>query len=76
MIEPLSGLEPETSSLPRKRSTAELERLIKKSQSIEIVISVSGRRGSNPRHSAWKADALPTELLPHFLLLVIFTLQM
>src|SRR5215212_1464562 len=24
----------------------------------------SGRRGSNPRHSAWKADALPTELLP------------
>src|SRR5512138_1365130 len=22
----------------------------------------SGRRGSNPRHSAWKADALPTEL--------------
>ena len=25
---------------------------------------VSGRRGSNSRHSAWKADALPTELLP------------
>ena len=24
----------------------------------------SGRRVSNPRHSAWKADALPTELLP------------
>jgi hypothetical protein len=24
----------------------------------------SGKRGSNPRHSAWKADALPTELLP------------
>ena len=24
----------------------------------------SGRRGSNPRPSAWKADALPTELLP------------
>ena len=24
----------------------------------------SGRRGSNPRHSAWKADALPIELLP------------
>src|SRR5690554_40498 len=29
------------------------------------VISKSGRRGSNSRHSAWKADALPTELLPH-----------
>jgi hypothetical protein len=25
----------------------------------------SGRRGSNSRHSAWEADALPTELLPH-----------
>jgi hypothetical protein len=25
----------------------------------------SGRRDSNPRHSAWKADAPPTELLPH-----------
>ena len=24
----------------------------------------SGKRGSNPRHSAWKADALPTELFP------------
>ncbi len=24
----------------------------------------SGRRGSNPRHSAWEADTLPTELLP------------
>jgi hypothetical protein len=24
----------------------------------------SGRRDSNPRHSAWEADALPTELLP------------
>ncbi len=26
--------------------------------------SASGRRGSNPRHQAWKACALPTELLP------------
>lgn len=25
---------------------------------------VSGKRGSNPRPSAWEADALPTELLP------------
>ena len=45
-----------TSSLPRKRSTPELHRLI-----------WSGRRGSNSRHSAWKADALPTELLPQYL---------
>ena len=26
----------------------------------------SGRRGSNPRPLAWKANALPTELLPQF----------
>ena len=24
----------------------------------------SGRRDSNSRHSAWKADSLPTEILP------------
>ncbi len=28
----------------------------------------SGKRGSNPRHSAWKADALPTELFPRSIL--------
>lgn len=27
----------------------------------------SGRRDSNSRQSAWKADTLPTELLPHAL---------
>ena len=27
----------------------------------------SGRRGSNPRHQAWKACALPAELLPRVL---------
>ena len=30
----------------------------------------SGRRGSNPRPTAWKAVALPTELLPHYILLL------
>lgn len=25
---------------------------------------LSGKRGSNPRPSAWEANALPTELLP------------
>ena len=52
-IEPMTGIEPVTSSLPRKRSTPELHRQ-----------KQSGRRNSNPRPSAWKADALPTELLP------------
>ena len=56
-IEPMPRVELGTSSLPRKRSTTELHRL---------VIFLSGRPGSNRRHSAWKADALPTELLPHF----------
>ena len=55
LLEPVMGIEPMTSSLPRKRSTSELHWL---------TISKSGRRGSNPRPSAWKADALPTELLP------------
>ena len=30
---------------------------------------MSGRRGSNPRPTAWKAVALPTELLPLVLLI-------
>ncbi len=44
-----------TSSLPRKRSTPELQRQF----------NLSGKRDSNPRPSAWKADALSTELFPH-----------
>ena len=30
------------------------------------IIYPSGKRDSNPRPSAWEADALPTELLPQF----------
>ena|GEM_PF-3444214 len=48
-----------TSSLPRRRSTPELRG--RKSQCFE---NWSGRRDSNSRPSAWKADALPTELHP------------
>ena len=48
----MTGIEPVTSSLPRKCSTSELHR------------HVSGRRDSNPRPTAWKAVALPTELRP------------
>ena len=79
--EPLEGIEPLTSSLPRKCSTTELQRLfwvIEVSGSYKSIHSVtdlvdlfdffdspvSGRRGSNPRPTAWKAVALPTELLP------------
>ena len=50
------GIELMTSSLPRMRSTPELHRL--------FISFPSGKRGSNSRPSAWKADALPTELLP------------
>jgi len=52
----MTGFEPVTSSLPRKHSTPELHR--------QLTILLSGRRDSNSRPSAWKADALPTELLP------------
>ena len=52
-----------TSSLPRKCSTTELQRLVRKLPS--FITFKSGRRGSNPRPTAWKAVALPTELLPH-----------
>ena len=34
----------------------------------------SGRRGSNPPPSAWKADALPNELLPLMICFLIFDL--
>ena len=53
-----------TSSLPRKRSTPELHRQWLASSRWTHTVFLSGRRDSNSRHSAWKADALPTELLP------------
>ena len=71
----MMGLEPMTSSLPRKCSTAELHRLMY-SQPIPVKSPVvgltgllqkhiaSGRRVSNPQPIAWKAIALPIELLP------------
>ncbi len=32
-----------------------------------LILVLSGKRGSNSRPSAWEADALPTELLPHLM---------
>ena len=71
-----------TSSLPRKRSTPELHRrkvfiypyliIFKEEMPAFAGFFLSGRPGSNRRHSAWKADALPTELLPLIILLSIF----
>ena len=49
-----------TSSLPRKCSTTELHG----QPFILAALKWSGRRGSNSRPLAWKANALPTELLP------------
>ncbi|MEY4627630.1 MAG: hypothetical protein RL003_1602, partial [Bacteroidota bacterium] len=63
LFEPMRGIEPLTFSLPRKRSTPELHRLIP--TKANPCFDASGRRGSNPRPTAWKAVALPTELLPH-----------
>src|SRR4026207_1301902 len=58
-LEPAMRFELMTSSLPRRRSTPELRG--PESQSAK---NWSGRRDSNSRPSAWKADALPTELHP------------
>ena len=55
-IELLMRIELTTSSLPRKCSTPELQQLDKK--------VLSGRPGSNRPPEAWKATALPNELLP------------
>ena len=76
--EPMTGFEPVTPSLPRKYSTTELHRrrnqkliAILHSDNNEIqysykqIYTMSGRRDSNPRPIAWKAIALPAELLPH-----------
>src|SRR5690606_27061506 len=74
--EPMMGLEPMTSSLPRKCSTAELHRLLclqsNPRQFTNLWVDgasilkhvMSGRRASNPQPIAWKAIALPIELLP------------
>ena len=37
-----------------------------------LILYWSGQRGSNPRPSAWEADALPTELCPPSLLFDVF----
>ena len=55
-VELLMRIELATSSLPRKCSTTELQQQKKMSE----------RRDSNPRPSAWKANALSTELLSQF----------
>ena len=67
-------LELTTPSLPRKCSTTELQRhklfpttirTNQKSMTRSYIFTWSGRRGSNPPPIAWKAIALPNELLPH-----------
>ena len=72
----MKGIEPPTPSLPWKCSTPELHWLVRSSDPYQVnkdfspdsyAFNLSGRRDSNPRPSAWKADALPTELLPHAL---------
>jgi hypothetical protein len=50
-VEPTTGIEPVTPSLPRRCSTTEPRGRLSRRW--------SGKRDSNPRPSAWKADALP-----------------
>src|SRR5713226_4261228 len=78
-LEPAMRFELMTSSLPRRRSTPELRgRRVRQVVNLPVRSSESqpgqvsdlsdtnwsGRRDSNSRPSAWKADALPTELHP------------
>ena len=70
--EPMTGIEPVTPSLPRKYSTPELHRLEKRGEIHNEFHLSSGRPGSNRPPSAWKADALPNELLP----LILFSKPM
>jgi hypothetical protein len=65
-LEPKKGIGPSTSSLPRKCSTTELlgQRGLHLGRTQGALRRWSGRRDSNSRPSAWKADALPIELLP------------
>ncbi len=69
-MEPTTGFEPVTPSLPRKCSTPEPRGRSTGGSgdpsSDPESLRWSGKRDSNPRPSAWKADALPTELLPLF----------
>src|SRR6185503_21252600 len=60
LMEPAMRFELMTSSLPRRRSTPEL----RGHECQNLKNNWSGRRDSNSRPSAWKADALPTELHP------------
>ena len=60
-LELLMRIELTTSSLPRKCSTTEPQRPFPSR-------NWSGRRGSNSPPIAWKAIALPNELLPRFVL--------
>ncbi len=41
-------------------------------QTHSVKVFWSGKRGSNSRHSPWKADALPTELFPLIILFFDF----
>ena len=61
LMEPTTRIELVTPSLPRKCSTTEPRGRF----------SWSGKRGSNPQPSAWKADALAIELFPHLFLKMV-----
>ena len=53
-------------SISFKSSSAPVRQPVRFLNRATVVAASSGRRGSNPRPLAWKANALPTELLPQF----------
>ena len=71
IMEPTTRIELVTSPLPRVRSTTEL----RGPTLSDRPENWSGRRGSNSLPSAWKADALPNELLPPYISNPLFILN-
>src|SRR3989304_9607525 len=61
-MEPTTGIEPVNLVLTK-------DALYRLSYVGSTLTHWSGKRDSNPRPSAWKADALPTELFPQVILL-------
>ena len=60
---PCGGGLPAAAVIRRRRSTSPALRKGREGEAFRGP-EASGRRDSNPRHSAWEADALPTELRP------------
>ena len=65
-IRTTEGVSQQIYSLPHLATLVFAQHVFLKEEMNKSSLLKSGRRGSNPRPSAWKANALSTELLPQF----------